>query len=102
MVVNVKIIVQLVAQIMIVPLKLANAIVYLTLMVKLVQTVYLAIMDPFATRNVPILVKTMHVEELKETVQKDVNQIPCLEFTAKIVLWEIMAYIVRTIALKIV
>jgi hypothetical protein len=81
----------LVAKTIIVPVKLENAIVYLTLMVKLVQTVYLVIMDPFATRNVPTIVKTVHVEELSETVQKDANQVQCLGLTVKTVLLANMA-----------
>jgi hypothetical protein len=86
---------------MYVSLRLENAIVYLTLMAKLVQTVYLVIMVSFATRNVPVLVKVIRVEELSETVQKDVNQQPCLAVIVKIVLLENMIHIVRKTVPKI-
>jgi hypothetical protein len=102
LVINVRITVHLAAEIMFALSEQENVIAYLTLMVKLVQNVYLVIMDPYAKRNVPIIVKTIRVEDLSETVQKDVKQVPCLEITVKIVLLENMAYIVRTIVRKIV
>jgi hypothetical protein len=60
-------------------------------MVKLVQTVYLDILVLCVIRNVPIIAKIMHVGELSENVQKDVNQIQCLDVTAKNVMLENMA-----------
>jgi hypothetical protein len=83
-------------------MKLENVIAYLTLMVKLVQTVYLDILVLCVIRNVPIIAKTMHVGELSETVQKNVNQIPCLAVSAKNVLLENIIPFVSKTVLKIV
>jgi hypothetical protein len=100
--INVKIIARLAAKIMFVLSKLENVIAYLTLMVKLVRTVYLDILVLYVTRYVPIIVKTIHVEEPSETVQKDVNQQPCLAVSVKNVLLENIIPFVRKTVLIIV
>jgi hypothetical protein len=64
--------------------------------------VYLDILVICVVRNVPIIAKTIRVGEPSETVQKDVNQIPCLAVTAKIVLLENIIPFVRKTVLKIV